>query len=56
MKCICPYGQLEQEHACCETAHHLEEYVAVMKDEPADQLIKFDSIYHDLNRILGNEV
>ena len=36
--------------------YHLMEYVAVMRDEPAGQLIKFDSVYHDLNRILGNEV
>ena len=39
-----------------EIAYHLREYVAVMKDEPAHQLIKFDRVYHDLNRILGNEI
>jgi len=39
-----------------EIVSHLREYVAVMRDEPAEQLIKFDSVYHDLNRILGNEV
>ena len=38
-----------------EIVYHLREYVAVMRDEPAHQLISFDRIYHDLNRILGNE-
>ena len=38
-----------------EIVWHLKEYVAVMSDEPAGQLIKFDSVYHDLNRMLGNE-
>ncbi len=44
------HGNLDKE-----IVYHLKEYVAVMRDEPAGQLIKFDSVYHDLNRILGNE-
>lgn len=38
-----------------EIVEHIREYVAVMADEPAYQLVSFDKIYHDLNRMLGNE-
>ncbi len=38
-----------------EIVYHLREYVAVMRDEPAGQLYLFSKLYHDLNRILGNE-
>ncbi len=38
-----------------EIVDHLREYVSVMADEPANQLYLFSKLYHDLNRILGNE-
>jgi len=51
------YGELPNyDRLNAEIVYHLKEYVAVMRDEPEGQLIMFDSVYHDLNRILGNEV
>ena len=38
-----------------EIVDNLIAYVAVMSDEPTGQIISFDKIYHDLNRMLGNE-
>jgi len=34
----------------------LKEYVSIMATEPRGQIVSFDKIYHDLNRMLGNEV
>ena len=38
-----------------ELEYHIREYLDVMKDEPADELIKVSQIYHDLKRMLGDE-
>ena len=37
-----------------ELEQHLREYLEVMKDEPAEDLIPLKDIYHDLKRILGD--
>ena len=47
------YRRTGQDNA--EIVWHLKEYVSVMADEPAGQLYSFTKLYHDLNRILGNE-
>ena len=38
-----------------ELEYHIREYLDVMKDEP-DEWIKVRQVYHDLKRILGDEI
>jgi len=38
-----------------EAIKHIREYLDVMKDEPAEELIKVKDVYHHLRRILGDE-
>lgn len=38
-----------------ELEYHLREYLKVMADEPAEELIKVSDVYHHLRRILGDE-
>ena len=38
-----------------ELEYHIREYVNVLKDEPAEDLMKVKDIYHDLKRMLGDE-
>jgi len=38
-----------------EIVKHIREYVKVMEDEPAEQLILQRRVYNDLRRMLGDE-
>jgi hypothetical protein len=38
-----------------ELEQHLREYLSVMADEPAEELIPVKNVYHDLKRMLGDE-
>jgi len=38
-----------------EIIKHIREYVEVMRDEPAHDLIEVQKVYHDLRRMLGDE-
>lgn len=37
-----------------ELEYHIREYVKVLADEPAEDLIKVKTIYHDLKKMLGD--
>ena len=39
-----------------EIVWHLKEYLDVIRDEPAKDKMLMYKLFHDLNRILGNEV
>ena len=39
-----------------ELEYHIREYLNVLKDEPAEDLMRVKDIYHDLKRILGDEI
>lgn len=39
-----------------EIVEHIREYVDIMKDEPAHELIEVQRVYHDLRRMLGDEI
>jgi DNA-binding transcriptional ArsR family regulator len=47
----------EDEHLATleELDSHLREYVSLLADENADDMLKISTIYHHLNRMLGNE-
>ena len=37
-----------------ELEYHIREYLNVLKDEPAEDLMKVKDIYHDLKKMLGD--
>ena len=53
MKPIIPFEHKDKNK---EIVYHLREYLSVIRDEPANDKMLMYKLYHDLNRILGNEV